>query len=48
VPADATEVQQRVMQLQRLLGDAGAARAIQRWPGILGSRCGADYGLIHQ
>ncbi|WIA11682.1 hypothetical protein OEZ85_011779 [Tetradesmus obliquus] len=37
VPSDAAEVEQRVAALQRLLGEAGAARALQRWPGILGS-----------
>jgi hypothetical protein len=31
-------LRQRVVQLQRLLGEEGAARALQRWPGILGSR----------
>jgi hypothetical protein len=38
VPSNAEELRQRVVQLQRLLGDEGAARALQRWPGILGSR----------
>ncbi|KAF6265762.1 hypothetical protein COO60DRAFT_1697511 [Scenedesmus sp. NREL 46B-D3] len=37
VPQDAEELQQRLL-LQRLLGEDGAARAVQRWPGILGSR----------
>jgi hypothetical protein len=38
VPSNAEELRQRVVQLQRLLGEDGAARALLRWPGILGSR----------
>lgn len=46
IPQEAAELQQRVLQLQRLLGRDGAARAISRLPGIMASRYAVPWGIL--